>query len=253
MSIIKSIIVAFSMYSRIPMPRFNWNSKDMKYHLIFFPWVGVVIGALEYGWQKLSYEFNISYIVFTLIALVIPVIVTGGFHVDGYMDTSDALASWGDKEKRLEILKDSHVGAFAVIRLITLGIILFSAIYSMDELGFTAWTFTFFVSRAISGICVIKYKKGKNEGILNTSAQTADEKKVVFFLALQFILWALMAGAFFQFYWTAVLVALVISVVYYVFTAYTKFGGITGDLAGWFVCIAETLMAVAIAIFSKLG
>ena len=158
MSIIKSIIVAFSMYSRIPMPRFNWNSKDMKYHLIFFPWVGAVIGALEYGWQKLSYEFNISYIVFTLIALVIPAIVTGGFHVDGYMDTSDALASWGDKEKRLEILKDSHVGAFAVIRLITLGIILFSAIYSMDELGFTAWTFTFFISRAISGICVIKYK-----------------------------------------------------------------------------------------------
>ena len=146
MSIIKSIIVAFSMYSRIPMPRFNWNSKDMKYHLIFFPWVGAVIGGLEYGWQKLSYEFNISYIVFTLIALVIPVIVTGGFHVDGYMDTSDALASWGDKEKRLEILKDSHVGAFAVIRLITLGIILFSAIYSMDELGFTAWTFTFFQS-----------------------------------------------------------------------------------------------------------
>jgi len=72
-------------------------------------------------------------------------------------------------------------------------------------------------------------------------------------LALQFILWALMAGAFFQFYWTTALVALVISVVYYVFTAYTKFGGITGDLAGWFVCIAETLMAVAIAIFSKLG
>lgn len=253
MNIIKSIIVAFSLYSRIPMPKFNWNSKDMKYHLIFFPWVGAVIGALEYGWQKLSYRLDISYIVFALIALVIPVIVTGGFHVDGYMDTSDALASWGDKEKRLEILKDSHVGAFAVIRLITLGIILFSAIYTMDENGFATWSFSFFIARAVSGICVIRYKKGKAEGILNTSAETADDKKVVFFLALQFVLWCLMAGAIFQYYWTFALLALAISVVVYFFTAYSKFGGITGDLAGWFVCISETLMAVAIAIFSKLG
>ena len=46
-----------------------------------------------------------------------PVAVTGGIHLDGYADTSDALSSYGDREKKLEILKDSHCGAFAVIRL----------------------------------------------------------------------------------------------------------------------------------------
>ena len=53
---------------------------------------------------------------FTAVVLVlVPVIVTGGIHVDGLLDTSDALSSWRDREKRLEILKDSHAGAFAVI------------------------------------------------------------------------------------------------------------------------------------------
>ena len=53
---------------------------------------------------------------FIAVALVlVPVIVTGGIHVDGLLDTSDALSSWRDREKRLEILKDSHAGAFAVI------------------------------------------------------------------------------------------------------------------------------------------
>ena len=36
----KAFVVAFSLYSKIPMPRFNWESEDMKYHLCFFPWVG---------------------------------------------------------------------------------------------------------------------------------------------------------------------------------------------------------------------
>ena len=129
MKLLKSIAVAFSMYSRIPMPRFVWGSEDMKYHLIFFPWVGAVIGALEYGWYDLAFQMNINLIAYAIIAIIIPIIITGGFHLDGFMDTSDALASWGDKEKRLEILKDSHVGAFAVIYLIVLGLLMFACVY----------------------------------------------------------------------------------------------------------------------------
>ena len=48
---------------------------------------------------------------------LVPVWVTGGIHLDGYADTCDALASYGDTAKKLAILKDPHCGAFAVIRL----------------------------------------------------------------------------------------------------------------------------------------
>ena len=250
MKILKAIIVAFSMYSKIPMPRFNWGSEDMKYHLIFFPWVGAVIGAVEFLWFKLANFCILPHIVFTVIAMVIPIVITGGFHIDGFMDTSDALASYGDKEKRLEILKDSHVGAFAIIRFITLGLIMFAAIFTMNDVAFMAWCGSFFTVRAVSGICVVRYKKAKAEGILNTSAETANDKIVMIALAIQFIALAVFVGGHFAWFWNVQLFALVLTLIYYIYIAYSKFGGITGDLAGWFLCQAEVFMAVAAAILS---
>ena len=250
MRVLKSIAVAFSMYSRIPMPKFNWDSEDMKYHLIFFPWIGAVIGALEYGWFQLAFEFGIDIVPYITVAMVLPIIITGGFHIDGFMDTSDALASWGDKKKRLEILKDSHVGAFAIIRLLTLGMVLLAALYCMDITGYYTWAFSFFAARTISGICVVKYKKAKNDGILSTSAKQASEKAVVILLAIQFLICAAIAWALYDWYWVAGLGGLLVALIYYRYTAHSKFGGITGDLAGWFVCKAEVYMAVAIAIYS---
>ena len=47
--------------------------------------------------------------------VVAPIIITGGIHMDGFLDTQDALGSYQPRERRLEILKDSHAGAFAII------------------------------------------------------------------------------------------------------------------------------------------
>ena len=44
MSVIKSFFIAFSIYSKIPVPQFAWKEEDMRYTLCFFPWVGAVIG-----------------------------------------------------------------------------------------------------------------------------------------------------------------------------------------------------------------
>ncbi len=250
MKILKSIAVAFSMYSKIPMPRFEWASSDMKYHLIFFPWIGAVIAGLEFLFKMFADAFALPKLVFTLIAVAIPLIVTGGFHLDGYMDTSDALSSYQSREKRLEILKDPHIGAFSVIRLCTYGLVLIAAVYSMDNRAFYAWICMFFVARAVSGICVIRYKKAKTSGLLKTEADTAADKIVVILLGIQTVVVAIIAGVLFSYTWDACLAALVVAILYYVYTAYTKFGGITGDLAGWFLCIAELWSGVAVALFT---
>ena len=48
MKFLEPMIVAFSMYSKIPMPRIEWNKENMKYTMCFFPLIGVVTGALIY-------------------------------------------------------------------------------------------------------------------------------------------------------------------------------------------------------------
>ena len=112
MIVLQTMAVAFAMFSALPVPQFTWNSKNMRYALCAFPLIGGVIGALWSLCGALPLPDMIRAGGFCLI----PVLVTGGIHLDGYADTSDALSSYGDREKKLEILKDPHCGAFAVIR-----------------------------------------------------------------------------------------------------------------------------------------
>ena len=77
MRVIKSCIVAFSMYSKIPMPQFKWKEEDMRYMLCFFPWVGVVIGVCLYLWNRFCATFQVGRIAYVLFAVAIPILVTG--------------------------------------------------------------------------------------------------------------------------------------------------------------------------------
>ena len=58
-SIFKSFIIAFSMYSKIPMPRTEWKEEDMRYVFVFFPLVGIVVGLVFYVWNYISIIFDL--------------------------------------------------------------------------------------------------------------------------------------------------------------------------------------------------
>ena len=113
--LMKSCIIAFAMYSKIPMPRTDWDKENMKYALCFFPLVGAVIGGLTYLFGRYGHCIAGDGAFFTILWMMIPILVTGGIHVDGLLDTADALSSYKPKEEKLKILKDSHAGAFAII------------------------------------------------------------------------------------------------------------------------------------------
>lgn len=249
----KAFVVAFSIYSKIPMPRFQWESDDMKYHLCFFPWVGAVIGLLEGAWYFISTGKGIGALPYVMVALAIPLLITGGFHVDGFMDTCDALHSYQEREKKLEILKDPHIGAFAVICLV---------IYFLLAGGFLALLYervtdpgimivcalVFVLSRALSGIGVVTMKGAKKKGMLQTFSETAVKNKVLFLLGLQALLCAggmicvsYMAGLF-------ACGAVLLVWIYYARMSEKEFGGITGDLAGYFVSLAELIALIAVSV-----
>ena len=110
----RSLCIAVSMYSRLPVPYGNWDKKEMKYSIGLFPIVGAVIGVMTWLWLwgmrriAAAGTTELPDVVFlavsTLIAAILPVLVTGGIHVDGFMDTCDAFHSWADRDKKLQIL-----------------------------------------------------------------------------------------------------------------------------------------------------
>lgn len=119
MTLLETAAVAFAMFSAVPVPQPVWNEKNMRYALCAFPLVGVVCGLAWWGWAALAARLSFPLLLRAAGLCLAPVLVTGGIHLDGYADTCDALASCAAPEKKQEILKDPHCGAFAVIRLCT--------------------------------------------------------------------------------------------------------------------------------------
>lgn len=249
MKILKSIAVAFSLYSKIPMPRWNWATDDMKYHLAFFPWVGAVIGCLEYGWNQLAMYYELNIITRLLIMVAIPLIVTGGFHVDGFMDTCDAIHSYGDREKKLNILKDPHIGAFSVICLCIYGLLLISGLAQIDTvMGLTVLAIVPAEVRALAGIIIVTMRPSKEDGMVRTASDNASSKVVFAVLGVTLIVCMGLSAVFSFEYTLAVIVAQVIYLIIFVRMCMREFGGISGDLVGFFISVSELVAVLSVAI-----
>lgn len=249
MKIIASFITAISTYSKIPMPQKVFKNEDLRYVFAFFPLVGVVIGLIVTGgWYLLcSYDFNL--IIRSCFILAVPLLITGGIHVDGYMDTRDALGSYLDKDKKLEIMKDSHIGGGAVSSLALYGLIYFGAISCIDTNSKIVYiSLGFVLSRGISSLFVVHGPLAKPTGMLAFMQGQAD-KVICTITGLVYVL-ASLAGMYYCVgYYAIVCAILQLIVVCYVYTVSKRqLGGINGDIAGYLVLVSQLMTAmVAIA------
>lgn len=248
MSIINSFFIALSMYSRIPVPRVDWEKENMRYAMCFFPMIGVVIGAVMYlvGWllDKTSVGGLFRGVVFTLI----PIIITGGIHMDGFMDTMDALGSWGDREKKLEILKDSHAGAFAILGM---GCYLMWSVAVWSELPaevLRVCGVSFVLSRALSGFSVVTFPAARNSGLLKMFQDGAQKKVVRITMCLYVAAAVIMMAVMNARAMTGAVTGVMIAFLYYIVVSRKQFGGVTGDLAGFFLETAELAMFTGILV-----
>lgn len=253
MKILKSFCIAFSIYSKIPMPQFAWKEEDMKYTFCFFPWVGAVIGTILYLWGRFCNTYEVGSLPYTLICGVIPLAVTGGFHVDGFMDTMDSFHSYQPRERKLEILKDSHIGAFSVIMLGGYTLIYLSAFAEItDGALFGIVCLGFYLARCLSGIGALTFPLAKKEGSLSYVAGSSGKKITKFFLYAQ----ALLCVAIMLYLsWKGIFVVAgaLGAFSYYYYRCKKEFGGVTGDTAGYFVLLCEECMVVAAALVNILG
>ena len=253
MRIIKSFCIAFSMYSKIPMPQFEWKNDDMKYSMCFFPCIGLVIAALEYLWLLICFYFGLSHICELFISIALPIIVTGGIHIDGFMDTMDAFNSYQSQEKKLDILKDSHIGAFSVITLVAYYLVYIAAVSQVNTVeGFKIFCLGFVLSRILSAIAVVSFQAAKQEGTLYKFASTAHSIVVKTFLYIEFVV-CIVVMSFISLKITAIVVTIsIIIYLYYWVKTKKELGGITGDTAGYFLSICECAVAIGIAIATVL-
>ena len=236
------------MYSRIPCPEPDWSGENKRYALCFFPSVGLVIGILFVCWQQVCAYFAVGSLLQGAVMMMLPLLVTGGFHMDGFCDVHDALASCAPQERKLEILKDSDVGAFAVIYAVVY-LILQTACYAQIVSMRTAAVIScgFVLSRALSGLCAVFFRAAKKEGSLQAFVVPADRKVTIAVLGLIAAAAAAVMILLLPFAGTCAVVAAALCVVHYRNLCYREFGGLTGDCAGWFLINCELAIAAASA------
>ena len=251
-NLFESMLIAFSMYSKIPMPKVEWNDKNMKYAMCFFPLIGVVIGVCVQIIGTLLIKSTFGSLFFSVIMTLLPIMITGGIHLDGFLDTMDALSSWGDKEKKLQILKDSNSGAFAIIGMgcyLLCNIALWSEV-SVEMLPLISWSYV--LSRALSGYSVVTFQTAKNSGLAKTFQDAAQKNRV----KMTMYCWIVISNGCMLVYnfenAITLFAAGALFFQYYKILCKKQFGGITGDLAGYFLQVFELLILGVIVLGTRL-
>ena len=149
-----SFRLAFSMYSIFPARQIKKTRRNMKYILIFVPLVGAIIGFILKQWQVISPYLIDKDLLGAVICAMLPIFLSGGAFLDGFFRTVDALSSHQPREVKLEILRDSHSGYFAIIICVCY---FFLIVGLWSEMPLDSWpvlAYGFILSRALYGLSI---------------------------------------------------------------------------------------------------
>ncbi|MGG3891858.1 adenosylcobinamide-GDP ribazoletransferase [Metabacillus fastidiosus] len=217
--------------------RSRWTVKS-------FPVIGLISGLFVTLLYVLLVNFtNISSLFLTFFLLFIYLAFSGFLHLDGWMDCSDAFFSYQNKEKRVEIMSDSRVGAFAVISLVFL--LGFRFLFMYESLLSSSFHFIFLlfipiVSRFGLGVFLMKTPLAKQSGMAFAFKKGLSKADFYFYI-IAFIILVFI----FSLFSTSFIILSVASLLFLFFSksfVIKHFGGITGDTLGAYVEGKETFL-----------
>lgn len=252
-NIFKSFILTISFFTTIPMPYIEWNEKYNKYMPLFIPLIGIIIGGLFYLLHYGLSVLDISIFLKAVILTVFFVFITGGLHMDAYMDTCDAHFSRRPMEKKLVIMKDSNIGAFAALFLVVLLMIKVAVIYEIlsNNVNILALISIPFISRLLQSFMLLNTPFAKDDGLAKMYGSLPKVYQLWYVVYL--ILFGLLI--IFVLPTTLTLFLFGLSVLHYFYHrhfAKKSFGGITGDVVGAFIEITEVVMFIGVVIYGVL-
>lgn len=241
-----SFRLAFSMYSVFPARQVEKNKENMKYILIFVPVIGAIIGLLIREWMVISPYLINNDLLGAVVCVMLPIFLSGGAFLDGFFRTVDALCSHQTREGKLEILKDSHSGYFAIIVCVSY---FFISVGLWSEMPLGNWPVLacgFVLSRALYGLSIVMFRhtqeskcslyvgEGKSRGAVAAIMGVYIAACVVVMLLIDpSVAIPCLIGALLAF-------------LYFCYVAFHHFGGITEDIAGFLVHVCEIMMPLVV-------
>ena len=256
MHLAAALCIAFSFLTTLPVPSVEWTPSRLRYVPVAIPMTGVVIGTLGAVLFSSLRFWEVSPVLRAVIMTFFFLVITGALHMDGLMDTCDAVFSRKERKERLEILSDTYVGAFAVIGCAAV-LMLKTGIFSELFTSFNSSPAVPPVSRVILLALIPVYSRlglgllfflpfAKEDGLARTlgAARVFRDRFILLAGCALFGISVCPLGL----KWLSVPLTGAAVFVFYGRYCVKNFGGVTGDLMGAFVELSETLMFLTLVI-----
>jgi adenosylcobinamide-GDP ribazoletransferase len=240
----RAFLMCVGMFTAIPTVYRPWEDDLKPLMIACLPAAGLLIGALWLAFAGVLRALGAPAALAAALLTAAPILLTGAIHLDGYMDTADAILSWRSIEERLRILKDPHTGSFSVVSLGLLLMTSYGALLAITGKGGSLLPLLLIpgISRACSAYCVARLKPLAHSEYAGKSNDIAAQAGIGFAILCAVI--SIFAG------WRGIISMLAVAVgyAYSMRRAYRVLGGFSGDLAGAALCTGEMCGLIAMAL-----
>lgn len=234
-------LMNLGMFTNLPFLKNVWQEDAAVYVLRLLPLTGLLLGYLWWLLYRALLLLSLPLPLTAVLLALFPWFASGFLHLDGFMDTSDALLSRRDRAEQLRILKDPHTGAFAVISLACLFSFQLAAAFVCLQSPLPIWLFFWipFTSRLLTAIALLRCPALPSSSLAAFFQKGNGAKQANLLLLLfgaSLILAYLQGGPL-------ALLLLLLQTFFFLLplqNAVRQLGGISGDLSGYALTFCET-------------
>ena len=242
--------MTLGMFSVLPLPKHFWDEDCAGLMMPYLPVAGVIIGAIWWGAAELLRYMQIVPALSAGLMTLVMFFMPGLIHLDGFMDTSDAVLSRRPVEEKIRILKDPHTGSFAVIMIAALFIMQFAAALVLFGEGWNG-AFKLFIpitviSRCCTAFAALSLRPAGHSSYINMFRKNAKTAYSVFTVCFSVcaIAFAYYTGGV---YGLIAAAAVALGYVVSMTCVYRSMNGVSGDLAGFSLVVSELCGVIALA------
>lgn len=230
----------------LPVPgKIGASEKALQGAVIFFPVVGALLGLAAYSFAMLAWQI-LPPLLAAVSTVIVMLLFSGGFHMDGLADTADGFFSSRPRERVLEIMRDSRIGVMGVVWVVAVMLVKTASLYGLDSNDLGAAIFLM----PLAGRCLmvvnmvlLTYVR-KSKGLASLFYQQVGGGSAFFALVFLLVSGWLAAGLRGLFCGLATVCFLAI----YAWYCKVKIGGATGDTLGGGCELVEMWMALCFAV-----
>jgi len=243
--VLKPLILALQLLTRIPIPAtIETTEEQVGRSILFYPFVGLLLGAILYGLAMLLPEQSL--LLNAAILTTLWIALTGALHIDGLADSADAwVGGMGDRQRTLDIMKDPTCGPMGVVTIVVVTLLKFSALYTLLQQGnLLPLLLIPMLGRGQILLLFLTTPYVRKQGMGSVVASQLPRAMAWSVLLITIIIW----GYIIQWNGITALASLLILYALFRQSLMRRIGGTTGDTAGALVELGELVLLIAVVV-----